>query len=44
MNHRFNAQLNVSNPLDHDDPVFNGTGTRAATATSDPQVLRSGLY
>jgi len=44
MNHRFNAQLNVSNLLDHDDPVFNGTATRAATATSASQVLRSGLY
>ncbi|MEO7414234.1 MAG: TonB-dependent receptor plug domain-containing protein [Opitutaceae bacterium] len=44
MNHRFNAQLNVSNLLDHDDPIFTGTATRAATATSGSQVLRSGLY
>jgi len=44
MNHRFNAQLNVSNLLDHDDPVFTGTATRGATAISASQVLRSGFY
>jgi len=27
-----------------DDIVFNGTGTRAATATTASQVLRSGFY
>jgi outer membrane receptor for monomeric catechols len=43
-NHNVNAQLNVSNLFDHDDPVFNGTATRAATATSASQVLRSGFY
>ncbi len=43
-NHNFNAQVNVSNLFDHDDPVFTGTATRAATATSASQVLRSGFY
>lgn len=43
-NRNVSAQLNVSNLFDHEEPVFTGTATRAATATSASQVLRSGFY
>ena len=43
-NHNFSTQLNVSNLLDQDEPIFTGTATRAATANSASQVLRSGFY